>query len=241
METSNPLLQRDIDFSATEATGSMTLNGTIHKSGLLLLLCIGAAFFSYVNPQLQLPLILVGVFGGLIACLVGTFKPNFSPIAAPAYAVLEGLALGAISSIYEHNFRGYPGIVANAMLLTFSVMGLMLFLYATRIVRVTDRMVMGIMMATGAVALVYLIDIVLGMFGVHVPGLNSSGPVGIGISLVIVGIAAFNLLVDFAIIESNVQQGAPKYMEWYCGMALLVTLVWLYLEILRLLSKLQKR
>ena len=238
METSNPLLQRDIDFSATEATGAMTLNGTTNKAGILLLLCIISSFFSWTHPQWQMPLIVVGVLGGLVACLAGTFAPKTSPIAAPAYAVLEGLALGALSSIFELRF---PGIVANAMLLTFSVLGLMLFLYTTRIIRVTDRMVMGIVMATGAIALVYLLDIVLGFFGVHIPGLNSSGPLGIGISLVIVGVAAFNLLLDFAVIESNVQQGAPKYMEWYCGMALLVTLVWLYLEILRLLSKMQKR
>ncbi len=238
METSNPLLQRDIDFSATEATGAMTLNGTTNKAGILLLLCIISSFFSWTHPQWQMPLIVVGVLGGLVACLAGTFAPKTSPIAAPAYAVLEGLALGALSSIFELRF---PGIVANAMLLTFSVLGLMLFLYTTRIIRVTDRMVMGIVMATGAIALVYLLDMVLGFFGVHIPGLNSSGPLGIGISLVIVGVAAFNLLLDFAVIESNVQQGAPKYMEWYCGMALLVTLVWLYLEILRLLSKMQKR
>ncbi len=214
------------------------MNGTTNKAGILLLLCIISSFFSWTHPQWQMPLIVVGVLGGLVACLAGTFAPKTSPIAAPAYAVLEGLALGALSSIFEMRF---PGIVANAMLLTFSVLGLMLFLYTTRIIRVTDRMVMGIVMATGAIALVYLLDMVLGFFGVHIPGLNSSGPLGIGISLVIVGVAAFNLLLDFAVIESNVQQGAPKYMEWYCGMALLVTLVWLYLEILRLLSKMQKR
>jgi uncharacterized YccA/Bax inhibitor family protein len=154
--------------------------------------------------------------------------------------VLEGLALGALSLIIEHSVK-YPGIVANAVLLTFSVMGIMLFLYTTRIIKVTERLMMGIMMATGAVALVYVLDMVLGLFGVHVPYLNDSGPIGIGISLVIVAIAAFNLLMDFAVIENNVRMGAPKYMEWYCGMALLVTLVWLYLEILRLLSKMQKR
>ena len=238
MESSNPLLQRDIDFSATEATGSMTLNGTIHKAGILLLLCVGSGFFSWTHPELQGPLMILGLLGGLVACLVGTFVPTTSPFAAPAYAVLEGLALGALSSIFEAR---YPGIVANAVLLTFSVLGLMLFLYATRIIRVTERMMMGIMIATGSVFVVYLIDWILSMFGHPIGFIHDSGPVGIIVSLVIVGIAAFNLLLDFAVIESNVQQSAPKYMEWYCGMALLVTLVWLYLEILRLLSKLQKR
>ena len=238
METSNPLLQRDIDFSATEATGSMTLNGTVNKAVILLLLCVAAGFYSWTHPGLQGPLIILGMLGGLVACLIGTFVPTASPFAAPAYAVLEGLALGALSSIFEAR---YPGIVANAVLLTFSVMGLMLFLYATRIIRVTERMIMGIMIATGSIFVVYLIDWVLSMFGHPIGFIHDSGPVGIIVSLVIVGIAAFNLLMDFAVIEANVQQRAPKYMEWYCGMALLVTLVWLYLEILRLLSKLQKR
>jgi uncharacterized YccA/Bax inhibitor family protein len=238
METSNPLLKRDIDFSATEASGSMTLQGVINKTGFLLLLCLGSAAFSWTHPQLQGPLLILGLLGGLVACLVGTFVPKTSPVAAPAYAVLEGLCLGALSLIFEVK---YPGIVANAVLLTFSVLGLMLFLYSTRIIRVTERLVMGVIMATGAIGLVYLIDIVLNMFGTHVPYLHDSGPLGIIISLVIVAIAAFNLLLDFAMIETNVDQNAPKYMEWFCGMALLVTLVWLYLEILRLFSKFQKR
>ncbi|MGO8700620.1 MAG: Bax inhibitor-1/YccA family membrane protein [Limisphaerales bacterium] len=116
-----------------------------------------------------------------------------------------------------------------------------MFLYATRIVRVTDKLVMGIMIATGAIAVVYLIEFVLRFFGISMPYMHESGPMGIGVSLIIVGVAAFNLLIDFAVIESNVRQGSPKYMEWYSGMALLVTLVWLYLEVLRLLSKLRDR
>lgn len=221
-----------------EASGSMTLQGVINKSGILLLLCMASAYYSWVNPGLQQILVVVGCFGGLVACMVGTFMPKTSPIAAPLYAVLEGLALGAISQIFE---RFHPGIVANAMLLTFCVMGLMLFLYSTRIIRVTERLMMGVVIATGAICLVYFIDAILNLFHVQMPYLHDSGPVGIVISLVIVGIAAFNLLIDFAVIESNVQQGSPKFMEWYCGMALLVTLVWLYLEILRLLSKMQRR
>jgi uncharacterized YccA/Bax inhibitor family protein len=238
MDTSNPLLKRDIDFSATEATGSMELQGVINKTGLLLLLCMGAAFFAWNRPDLQMTLLIAGGLGGFIACLVGTFVPTASPFAAPIYALLEGLALGALSRLFELRF---PGIVANAMLLTFSVLGLMLVLYSTRIIRVTGRFMVGVMIATGSIFVVYLIDMIMGFFGMNFPYLHSSGPVGIIISLVIVGIAAANLLVDFAVIETNVEQRAPKYMEWYCGMALLVTLVWLYLELLRLLSKLQKR
>ena len=238
METSNPLLKRDIDFATLEDTRSMELQSTINKSGILLLLCMGSATFSWLNPQLQLPLLVLGLVGGLIAFFAGMLAPKTSAISAPAYAVLEGLCLGAISYMFE---KMYPGIVANAVLLTFSVLGLMLFLYTTRIIRVTQRLAMGIVVATGAIAVVDLIDMVMNMFGSQVPDLHDSGWLGIGISLAIVGVAAFNLLIDFAVIESNVQQRAPKYMEWYCGMALLVTLVWLYLEVLRILSKLQQR
>jgi len=181
-------------------------------------------------------LLLLGIIGGLIACLVGTFKPTTAPVAGPLYALLEGLALGAISQVIELR---YPGIVANALLLTFGVLGLMLVLYTTRTIRVTDRLVKGVVVATGAVFLVYMADMILNFFGFAVPYIHQSGPIGIGISLVIVGIAAFNLLIDFAVIEEGVGNGSPRYMEWYCAMALMVTLVWLYLEILRLLSKLR--
>jgi uncharacterized YccA/Bax inhibitor family protein len=239
METSNPLLKREGAFSRPwESTESMTLQGVINKTGILLLLCLGAAAFAWMHPELRGPLILIGLIGGLIACLVGTFKPAASPIAAPVYAVLEGLCLGAISQVIEQR---YHGIVVNAMLLTFGVLGLMLMLYTTRTIRVTDRLVKGVLVATAAVCLVYVVDMVLNMFGTHVAYIHEAGPIGIGISLVIVGIAAFNLLVDFAVIEDGVSNGSPRFMEWYCGMALLVTLVWLYLEILRLLSKLRSR
>ncbi len=216
----------------------MTLQGAINKTGILLLLCVGAAGFSWTHPELSGPLVLIGLLGGLIACLVGTFKPATSPIAAPIYAVLEGLALGAISQMFE--IRA-PGIVVNAMLLTFGVLAVMLMLYTSRTIRVTDKLVKGIFAATGAVMLVYVVDMVLSMFGVRMPLIHESGWLGIGISVVIAGIAAFNLLIDFAMIENGVSNGSPKYMEWYCGMALLVTLVWLYLELLRLLSKLRSR
>jgi uncharacterized YccA/Bax inhibitor family protein len=233
------MLKRDGAFSGAFAGAEpMTLQGTINKAGILLLLCMGSAAFAWVNSDLRGPFLIVGLLGGFIACMVGIFKPATSPFAGPIYAVLEGLALGAISQIFSAR---YPGIVVNAVLLTFGVLGLMLMLYTSRVIRVTDRMVKGVMAATAAVALVYVVDIVLGMFGWRVPLIHESGWLGIGISLVIIGIAAFNLLIDFAVIESGVERGSPKYMEWYCGMALLVTLVWLYLELLRLLSKLRGR
>ena len=216
----------------------MSLQGVINKTGVLLLLCMGAAAFGWTHPELRGPLMLVGIIGGLVACLVGTFKPATSPIAAPIYALLEGLALGCISQVIEHS---YPGIVLNAMLLSFGVLALMLVLYTTRTIVVTDRLVKGVLIATGAVMLVYLVDMIMNMFGARVPFIHDSGWLGIGISLVIVGIAAFNLLIDFAVVEDGVRRGSPRFMEWYCGMALLVTLVWLYLELLRLLAKLRGR
>ena len=239
METSNPLLKREGAFSAPWARGeSMSLQGVVNKAGILLLLCIGTGAYAWTHPALRGPFVMVGLIGGLIACLVGTFKPSTSPITAPLYAIFEGLLLGAISQVIEAR---YPGIVVNAILLTFGVLGLMLVAYTTRTIVVTDRLVKGVFAATAAVALVYLVDMLLHLFGYRVPFIHETGPIGIGLSLVIVGIAAFNLLLDFAVIESSVRSGASKFMEWYCGMALLVTLVWLYLEILRLLSKLRGR
>jgi len=233
------MLKREGAFTGAWAGAEpMTLQGTINKAGILLLLCMGSAAFAWVNPELRMPFLAIGLLGGFIACMVGTFKPTTAPFAGPSYALLEGLALGAISQVISLK---YPGIVTNAVLLTFGVLGLMLMLYTSRVIRVTSGLVKGVLAATAAVALVYVVDIVLGMFGWRVPLIHESGPLGIGISLVIIGIAAFNLLVDFAVIEGGVENHSPKYMEWYCGMALLVTLVWLYLEILRLLAKLRGR
>ena len=185
----------------------MTLQGVVNKTGILLLLCIGAGAFAWTHPELRGPFLLIGLIGGLIACLVGTFKPTTSPIAAPIYGVLEGLALGAVSQMIE---LSYPGIVLNAVLLTVGVLGLMLVLYTTRTIRVTDRLVKGVLAATAAVFVVYMVDMVLNLFGARVPYLHQAGWIGIGISLVIVGIAAFNLLIDFAVIEDGVAKGSPR-------------------------------
>jgi len=239
METSNPLLKRENAFTPSLSQAEpMSLQGVINKTGVLLLLCMGSASFAWTHPELRGPFLLVGLLGGLIACLVGIFKPATTPVAAPLYAVLEGLALGAISQIFQTQYRG---IVVNALLLTFGVLALMLMLYTSRTIRVTSGLVKGIVAATAAVAVVYFIDLLLNMFGMRVPLIHEGGALGIGVSVVIAGIAAFNLLLDFAVIENAVGNNSPRYMEWYCGMSLLITLVWLYLEILRLLSKLRGR
>jgi uncharacterized YccA/Bax inhibitor family protein len=238
METSNPLLKRESAF-VQEGTESMTFDGALFKAAVLLLLCVTAGAFAWASPaEVQMPLLLVGALGGFVVAIVAVFQRTWSPALAPTYAILEGLALGVISYMME---AAYHGIVLNAVLLTFGVLALMLLLFTSRAIRVTPGLKVGIIAATGAIALVYLVDIVLRIFGMHVPFINETGPLGIGISLVITGVAAFNLLLDFDAIEQGIRARAPKYMEWYCGLALLITLVWLYLELLRLLSKLQRK
>jgi uncharacterized YccA/Bax inhibitor family protein len=237
MVTSNPLLKRSESFTGT-AEETMSLNGTVNKTGILLLICMATAAYGWSSPELRGGLLVVPLLAGLALSLVAIFKPATSPYVAPLYAACEGLVLGAISAVFNAK---YPGIAANAILLTFSVLGLFLFLYATRIVRVTNGMKVAVFAATGAICVVYLIDMVLGFFGHSVGFIHGNGMLGIGISVVICAIAAFNFFLDFDAIEGFIRSGSPKYMEWYSGLALLITLVWLYLEILRLLSKLQAR
>ena len=222
----------------------MTLNGTTTKSFVLILLAIFSAAFTWReslgggNPGILMPAMLVGGLGGFIVAMVTVFKPHLSPITAPLYAVLEGLLLGALSARYEARFAGLP---MQAVGLTFMVFVAMLLVYRTGIIKVTDKFRFGIAAATGGIALFSLLSIVLSMFGVRIPLIHGAGIVGIGFSLVVVGVAALNLILDFDLIEGGVKAGAPRYMEWYAAFGLLVTLVWLYLEILRLLSKLNRK
>ena len=181
---------------------------------------------------------MVGLFGGLIFALVTVFKKEWSPVTAPIYALLEGLVLGGMSALF--NVR-YPGIAMQAVGLTFGTLFVLLFLYSSRIIKVTQKFRLGVFAATGGIMVFYLIEMVLGFFGIHFNTINGSGPIGIGISLFIVAIAALNLVLDFDFVEQGVACGAPKYMEWYAGFGILVTLVWLYIEILNLLSKMRSR
>ncbi|MGA2052649.1 MAG: Bax inhibitor-1/YccA family protein [Opitutales bacterium] len=239
--TSNPALLGDT-FDRSAMGPVMTLQGTINKTGLLLLFVIAGAVTTWDLAVKQDPLVNillgVGVFGGMIVAFVTIFKKEWSPVTAPIYAILEGLALGGISSII--NLK-YPGIAIEAVSLTFGVFVIMLALYWTRIVRATPLFVRGVIAATGAIMLVYVVNLVLGFFGSQIPFINSAGNIGIGFSIFVVVIAAFNLVIDFAFIEQGAREGSPRYMEWYGAFALLVTLVWLYLEILRLLAKLNSR
>ena len=223
---------------------TMTVNGTVWATAALLVLVVAAGVFGWSSvdttadavslPGWIFPVVL-GAFGIAILTI---FKPDLARFTAPAYALLQGAFLGAISGLYN---SAYDGIVIQAVGLTIGVFAVMLFLFATRIIQVTDKLRMGIVAATGAIVLVYVVNMVLSLFDASVPLLHDTGPMGIGISLVIVGVAAFNLLLDFDFVERGVAAGAPRKMEWYAAFGLLVTIVWLYLELLRLLAKLQSR
>src|SRR5690606_30319279 len=226
------------------ADGAMTLNGTVNKTGFLLLLAVATATFAW--SQVSTPSGIVGaapymwggLIGGLVLALVTVCKKEWAPATAPAYAQVEGLCLGALSAMFS---RVYEGIVMQAVLLTFGTLFAMLFAYRSALVRATENFKMGVFAATGGIMLVYLASMVAGFFGVQVPMIHESGLIGIGFSLFVVVIAALNLVLDFDFIESGVEHGAPKYMEWYGAFGLMVTLVWLYVEFLRLLAKLQSR
>jgi len=242
MRSSNPVMSGSIYNkvgSAAAGSGAMTINGTINKIGIMLLLVIASAGYTWSMVMGQDPgragtLAIVGAIGGFIMAMVTVFRPQSSAITAPIYAILEGLFLGAISSTIN---AAYPGVAFQAVLLTIGTLFTMLFLYRSGRIRATPRFRRGVMMATGAVFFAYLFSWILGMFGMPVGFLHSAGPLGIVINLVIIVIAALNLIMDFDFIEKGSQMGAPKVMEWYGAFGLIVTLIWLYIEFLRLLSR----
>lgn len=225
---------------------AMTLNGTVNKTGILLLLTVLTAAFSWNQalgtdglPAPGFALYMWGgAIGGFILALITIFKKTWSPVTAPLYALVEGFFLGAISAVYNAKF---DGIVMQAVMLTFGILFALLFAYRSGLIKATENFKLGVVAATGGIALVYLASIVLGFFGINIPMIHEASWVGIAFSLFVVVIASLNLVLDFDFIESGVEQGAPKYMEWYGAFGLMVTLVWLYLELLRLLSKLQSR
>lgn len=252
MRSGNPVLGESTFLDAATGTvvrrdaGTMTLEGTVNRTGLLLLLAVLTAVWSWqasLDPLGQLLpagrlYLLGGAIGGFVLALVTIFKKEWSPVTAPLYALAEGLFLGAVSALYEARFEG---IVLQAVILTFGTLFALLAAYRSGLVRATENFKLGVVAATGGIALVYLATIVLGFFGISIPHIHESGMIGIGFSLLVVVIAALNLVLDFDFIESGVAAGAPKYMEWYGAFGLMVTLVWLYLEFLRLLSKIQSR
>jgi uncharacterized YccA/Bax inhibitor family protein len=222
---------------------AMTLNGTVNKTAILLLLTVLAAAWTWgmvapdgtgVSPVFA-PVFIGGLVGSLVFFLVTLFKKEWAGITAPGYAVCEGLMLGGISAFFELRF---PGIVMQAVMLTFGTLAALLMAYRSGVIKATENFKLGVVAATGGIALLYLVNLGMHLFGMNgVPFIHDSGAMGIGFSLFVVVIAALNLVLDFDFIESGVNAGAPKYMEWYGAFGLMVTLIWLYLELLRLLAK----
>jgi uncharacterized YccA/Bax inhibitor family protein len=249
LATSNPAFTQDFFASYGQVYGLpratvMTVQGTVGKTSLLLAILSATAIGTWTlaaQGEVQWVVLPAAAIGGLVLAFVTIFRPTLAPWTAPVYAAIEGVVLGFLSLLVEAGLtsRGikYPGIAMQAVALTGATLFCMLFVYGTGLIRVTDKLRAGIVSATGAICLVYLVSMALSLFGVTVPFLRSATPIGIGIGLVIVGVAAFNLLLDFDFIEEGARQGAPKYLEWYGAFGLLITLIWLYIEILQVLRQ----
>lgn len=256
-KSGNPTLsEKQFEKTISVSTGdSMTVRGTINKFGFLMLMVMAGAYLTWnqaENGSNPMGWMIGGAIGGLIVAIVIMFKKEWSPFLAPAYAILEGLFLGGISAFYFQYFNptgsqtddwGFNNIISQAVILTFVVVAVMYFLYSFRIIQVTNKLRSIIVIATASIAVFYLLTWILGFFGIQFEFLSASNnsEFGIGFSILIILIAALNLLLDFDMIEQGVNMGAPKYMEWYGAFGLLVTIVWLYLEILRLLARLNSR
>lgn len=254
LKSHNPVLRESIFTNADYQTsvvgaydsvpqvGRMTIEGTIHRAFFLLCLVVASASITWgmalTNPKSVMSLMMLGLIGGLIAAIVTTVKPNWSPISGSIYAIFEGLAIGGISAIY--NIR-MPGIVLLAVGLTIGVLFALLAAYRSGLVQVTQKFRAGMLAAMGGVLLVSFGAIILSLFGVNVSMVFGNGPLALGFSLVVTVVAALNLVLDFDFIEKGSQMGLPKYFEWYAAFGLLVTLIWLYLELLRLLAILNRR
>ena len=248
MQSSNPALSSNT-FSSLRSTAerseSMTVQGTVVKVFLLLMIAMLSAGWTWMkfyqsggNGASVTLWTGVGVLGGLVVAVITVFKKEWAPITAPLYALLEGLLIGGLSAQLE---AAFPGIVIQAAGLTFGTLFAMLLAYQSGLIKATEKFKMGVVAATGGIAIVYLVAMVLGFFGIRVSFLYSSSWLSIGISLFVVVIAALNFILDFDFIEQGARQNVPKYMEWYGAFALMVTLVWLYIEFLRLMSKLRDR
>jgi uncharacterized YccA/Bax inhibitor family protein len=243
MRSGNPVLTEDTFRvpRVRSADDAMTIGGAVNKTALALLILLVAASYTWNlapgDPRVAM-LTLVGLIGGLIAAIATVVRKEWAPVTTPAYAALEGLLLGGVSVGFEAR---YPGLVSQAVFLTFGVLAVLLLAYRSGMIRATENFKLGVVAATGGIAFVYLIGFVMSFFGAAIPLIHGSGPIGIAFSLLVVGVAALNLVLDFDFIEQGAERGVPKYMEWYAAFGLLVTLVWLYLEMLRLLAKLQER
>jgi len=245
MTTSNPAFTGttyNVRASYAGYGDGMTVSGTVNKAGILLLCVAASAIFTWnqFNSDAGAGAMglytMVGAFGGFIMAMVTIFKKEWSPVTAPIYALLEGLFLGSFSAMLEVR---YPGIAMEAVGLTFGTCFALLLAYRSGLIRPTEKFQMGIVAATGGIAVVYFASMLLGLFHIQIPGIFGNGPIGIIFSLAVVCIAALNLILDFNMIEQGAYRGSPKYMEWYSAFGLMVTLIWLYLEMVRLLAKLR--
>ena len=238
LRSGNPVLSKKTFDNTISSDNKMTIEGTVNKTAISLFLLVGAGYLTFNTINLVL-LIGCGI-GGFILAIITVYKKEWAPITVPIYAVLEGGMLGGISYMYNSL---YDGIVTNAILLTVGILVSLLIAYRSGYIKVTENFKLGIFAATGGIAIVYLINFFMGFFGsgLGVMSVNNASPISIGFSIVVVIIAALNLVLDFDFIEEGAEKGAPKYMEWYGAFGLLVTLIWLYLEILRLLAKLNSR
>ena len=239
IRSGNPALsKKTFENLSLHSSSVMTIDGTVNKTAISMGLLLLSAYYTYSSQNLGL--IMPGFIGGFIVAMVTIFKKEWSPFTVPVYAVLEGLALGGISSVYAHE---YTGIVQQAIFLTFGIFATLLFAYKTKVIKPTENFKLGVFAATGGIAIVYLISFIMSLFGtgMSIMSPENSSYMSIGFSLFVVIIASLNLVMDFDFIEEAAESGVPKYMEWYGAFGLLVTLVWLYLEILRLLAKLSGR
>ena len=238
LRSGNPVLSKKTFSNTIFTDNQMTIEGTVNKTAISLLLLVGTGYFTF---DLISPVLLIGSgIGGFILAIITVFKKEWAPITVPLYAVLEGAMLGGISYMYNSL---YDGIVTNAILLTVGILVSLLIAYRSGYIKATENFKLGIFAATGGIALVYFINFIMGFFGsgLGVMSINNSSILSIGFSIVVVIIASLNLVLDFDFIEEGAEKGAPKFMEWYGAFGLLVTLIWLYLEILRLLAKLNSR
>jgi uncharacterized YccA/Bax inhibitor family protein len=245
-KSGNPVIsQKTFEQVEYQQGEVMTVRGTVNKFGLMFIMVLGAASFTwreFYQGGDVMPWMWGSMIGGFILAMIITFKKEWAPYLALGYALLEGLFLGAISAHFDYLFReAYPGIIMQAVLLTLGTAGSMYALYHFGVIKATNTFKKVIITATAGIAVFYLISLVLRLFGIQMPFIHDNGAIGIGISLFIVAIAALNLILDFDMIEQGAAHGAPKYFEWYGAFGLLVTMVWLYLEMLRLLSKLASR
>ena len=240
MRTANPALNADTfrGLRVSDTGGIMTIQGTVNKVAILLFLVVFGASWIWGRVGDFGGLILLGAIGGFITALITIFKKEWSAITSPIYALLEGLVLGGISYLMEMRF---PGIVIQAVSLTFGTLFCLLVAYKSRLIKVTQNFRLGVVAATGGICLIYFVSFILGFFGINIPYIHEGGMIGIGFSLFVVIIAALNLVLDFDFIERGAKAGVPKYMEWYGAFGLIVTLIWLYIEILRLLAKSRRR